>query len=31
MDGKAGLLQLLVAMDEFAGRYSHWVQTVEVK
>ena len=31
MDGKAGLLQLIVAMDEFAGRYSHWVQTVEVK
>ncbi len=31
MDGRAGLLQLIVGPDEFAGRYSHWVATVEVK
>lgn len=31
MTGKDGLIQLIVGMDEFAGRYSHWVQTIEVK
>jgi len=31
MTGKDGILQLIVPMDEFAGRYSHWVKSVEVK
>ena len=28
--GREGLLQLVVGPDEFAGRYSHWVKTVEL-
>ncbi len=28
--GREGLLQLVVGPDEFAGRYSHWVKSVEV-
>jgi len=31
MTGKDGLIQLIVGIDEFAGRYSHWVETIEVK
>jgi tungstate transport system substrate-binding protein len=31
MTGKDGRIQLIVGMDEFAGRYSHWVKTIEVK
>jgi len=30
MTGREGLLQLVVGPDEFAGRYSHWVKTVEL-
>ena len=29
MTGREGLIQLVVAMDEFAGRYSHWVSEIE--
>jgi tungstate transport system substrate-binding protein len=28
--GRDGLLQLVVGPDEFAGRYSHWVKSVEL-
>jgi tungstate transport system substrate-binding protein len=28
--GRDGVLQLVVGPDEFAGRYSHWVKSVEV-
>ena len=28
--GREGVLQLVVGPDEFAGRYSHWVKSVEV-
>jgi tungstate transport system substrate-binding protein len=28
--GREGLLQLVVGPDEFAGRYSHWVKSVEL-
>jgi tungstate transport system substrate-binding protein len=31
MSGRDGLLQLVVGPDEFAGRYSHWVDLVEVQ
>ncbi len=31
MSGRDGLLQLVVGPDEFAGRYSHWVNLVELK
>lgn len=31
MNGKNGLIQLIVEMDEFSSRYSHWVSRVEVK
>jgi tungstate transport system substrate-binding protein len=30
MTGRDGLIQLVVGTDEFAGRYSHWVKTIEV-
>jgi tungstate transport system substrate-binding protein len=30
MTGRDGLLQLIVGPDEFAGRYSHWVKTIEL-
>jgi len=30
MSGRDGLIQLVVGPDEFAGRYSHWVKTIEV-
>ncbi|HEY3384396.1 MAG TPA: substrate-binding domain-containing protein [Vicinamibacterales bacterium] len=30
MGGREGLLQLVVGPDQFAGRYSHWVRTIEV-
>jgi tungstate transport system substrate-binding protein len=30
MSGREGLIQLVVGPDEFAGRYSHWVKTIEV-
>jgi hypothetical protein len=30
MTGRDGLIQLVVGPDEFAGRYSHWVKTIEV-
>ncbi len=29
--GKDGLIQMIVGMDEFAGRYSRWVETIEVR
>jgi mono/diheme cytochrome c family protein len=28
--GDGGLIQLIVGPDEFAGRYSHWVKSIEV-
>jgi tungstate transport system substrate-binding protein len=28
--GREGLLQLVVGPDEFAGRYSHWVKSIEL-
>ena len=28
--GRDGVLQLVVGPDEFAGRYSHWVKSVEI-
>jgi mono/diheme cytochrome c family protein len=31
MNGLAGILQLIVPFDQFAGRYSHWVKTIEVQ
>jgi tungstate transport system substrate-binding protein len=31
MNGHDGILQLIVAFDQFAGRYSHWVQSIEAK
>lgn len=29
--GREGLIQMIVGMDEFAGRYSRWVETIEVR
>ena len=31
MTGRDGLLQLVVASDEFASRYSHWVTSITVR
>ncbi len=31
MTGADGLIQLIVEMDEFSSRYSHWVSRIEVK
>ncbi len=31
MTGRDGLIQLVVGMDEFAGRYSHWVSEIEAE
>ena len=31
MSGRDGLIQLVVAMDEYAGRYSHWVSEIETE
>ena len=31
MTGRDGLIQLIVAMDEIASRYSHWVDTITVE
>ena len=31
MTGRDGLLQLVVANDEFASRYSHWVTSITVR
>jgi tungstate transport system substrate-binding protein len=30
MTGRDGLLQLVVGIDQFAGRYAHWVASIEV-
>jgi mono/diheme cytochrome c family protein len=31
MTGRDGLIQLIVASDEFASRYSHWVTSITVR
>ena len=31
MTGRDGLIQLVVASDEFASRYSHWVTSITVR
>ena len=31
MTGEDGLIQLIVEMDEFSSRYSHWVNRIEVR
>lgn len=31
LTGRDGLLQLVVQMDEYAGRFVHWVRRIEVK
>jgi tungstate transport system substrate-binding protein len=30
LQGRDGLIQMVVGQDEFAGRYSHWVKTIAV-
>ncbi len=30
MNGRDGLIQLIMPMDKYTSRYAHWVQTVEV-
>lgn len=31
MSGTDGLIQLIVGIDEYAGRYSHWVQSIQAE
>jgi hypothetical protein len=30
MNGRDGLIQLVVGSDQYAGRYSHWVSAIRV-
>jgi cytochrome c553 len=31
LTGKDGLIQLVVAMDDFVGRFSHWVSEIDIQ
>jgi hypothetical protein len=30
MNGRDGLIQLIMGMDKYTSRYAHWVKTIEL-